>query len=32
VLPLMNHFDATGVTRRRGDDRVPGPRSGLPAG
>ncbi len=31
VLPIMGHLDATGVTRRRGDDRIPGPRSGLPA-
>jgi len=29
VVPIMNHLDATGVTRRRGDDRVPGPRSGI---
>jgi selenocysteine-specific elongation factor len=29
ALPLLAHFDATGVTRRRGDLRVPGPR--LPA-
>ena len=29
VVPIMNHLDATGVTRRRGDDRIPGPRSGL---
>jgi selenocysteine-specific elongation factor len=26
VVPLLNHFDATGVTRRRGDERVGGPR------
>jgi selenocysteine-specific elongation factor len=26
VLPLLAHLDATGVTRRRGDLRVPGPR------
>jgi selenocysteine-specific elongation factor len=31
VVPLMGHLDATGVTRRRGDVRVPGPRSGLAA-
>jgi len=29
VVPVMNHLDATGVTRRRGDERIPGPRSGL---
>jgi selenocysteine-specific elongation factor len=29
ALPLLNHLDATGVTRRRGDLRVAGPR--LPA-
>jgi selenocysteine-specific elongation factor len=29
ALPLLNHFDATGVTRRRGDLRIGGPR--LPA-
>ncbi|MBV9664695.1 MAG: SelB C-terminal domain-containing protein, partial [Actinobacteria bacterium] len=29
VLPLLSHLDATGVTRRRGDLRVGGPR--LPA-
>jgi selenocysteine-specific elongation factor len=29
VLPLVNHFDAEGVTRRRGDTRIPGPRSPL---
>jgi selenocysteine-specific elongation factor len=29
ALPLLNHFDATGVTRRRGDMRIGGPR--LPA-
>ena len=29
VVPIMSHLDATGVTRRRGDDRIPGPRSGL---
>jgi selenocysteine-specific elongation factor len=26
LIPLLNHLDATGVTRRRGDLRVPGPR------
>ncbi|MGH7747067.1 MAG: SelB C-terminal domain-containing protein, partial [Candidatus Dormibacteria bacterium] len=26
VLPLLAHLDATGVTRRRGDVRVGGPR------
>ena len=26
VLPLLNILDTTGVTRRRGDLRVPGPR------
>jgi selenocysteine-specific elongation factor len=31
VVPIMNHLDATGVTRRRGDDRIAGPRSGLAA-
>jgi selenocysteine-specific elongation factor len=30
LLPLLGHLDATGVTRRRGDLRVAGPR--LPAG
>jgi selenocysteine-specific elongation factor len=29
ALPLLTHFDATGVTRRRGDVRIGGPR--LPA-
>ncbi|HEX9991554.1 MAG TPA: SelB C-terminal domain-containing protein, partial [Acidimicrobiales bacterium] len=29
ALPLLAHLDATGVTRRRGDLRVAGPR--LPA-
>jgi selenocysteine-specific elongation factor len=29
ILPLLNHLDATGVTRRRGDLRIGGPR--LPA-
>lgn len=27
VVPLAGHLDATGVTRRRGDDRIPGPRA-----
>ena len=26
AVPLLSHLDATGVTRRRGDLRVPGPR------
>ena len=26
LLPLLNHLDATGVTRRRGDLRIAGPR------
>jgi len=30
ILPLLAHLDATGVTRRRGDLRIGGPR--LPAG
>jgi selenocysteine-specific elongation factor len=25
VLPILNQLDAEGVTRRRGDDRIPGP-------
>ena len=29
VVPLMGRMDAEGVTRRRGDQRIPGPRSGL---
>ena len=29
VLPILNQLDAEGVTRRRGDDRIPGPASGL---
>ncbi|MGZ4797124.1 MAG: SelB domain-containing protein, partial [Acidimicrobiia bacterium] len=29
VVPIMGYLDATGVTRRRGDVRIPGPRSGL---
>ena len=28
AMPLLRHFDAIGVTRRRGDDRVLGPRWG----
>jgi selenocysteine-specific elongation factor len=27
VVPIMKRMDAEGVTRRRGDDRVPGPRA-----
>ena len=30
LLPLLSHLDATGVTRRRGDVRIAGPR--LPSG
>jgi selenocysteine-specific elongation factor len=30
LLPLLAHLDATGVTRRRGDLRVAGPR--MPSG
>lgn len=29
VLPIVGWLDRTGVTRRRGDDRIPGPTSGL---
>lgn len=29
VLPILGWLDRTGVTRRRGDDRIPGPTSGL---
>jgi selenocysteine-specific elongation factor len=29
VVPICGWLDRTGVTRRRGDDRVPGPTSGL---
>ena len=29
VLPIVSQLDATGVTRRRGDLRIPGPTSGL---
>ena len=32
VLPLANHLDYEGVTRRRGDDRIPGPRAGFTPG
>ena len=32
VLPLLSHLDATGVTRRRGDLRVAGPRLAGSAG
>jgi selenocysteine-specific elongation factor len=28
VVPIMARLDADGVTRRRGDDRIPGPRAG----
>jgi selenocysteine-specific elongation factor len=28
VLAILTHFDAEGVTRRRGDERFPGPRLG----
>jgi selenocysteine-specific elongation factor len=31
VLPIVNWLDREGVTRRRGDDRVPGPASGVSA-
>ena len=31
VLPIVAWLDRTGVTRRRGDDRIPGPTSGLTA-
>jgi selenocysteine-specific elongation factor len=27
VLPIVNQLDREGVTRRRGDDRIPGPRA-----
>jgi selenocysteine-specific elongation factor len=30
LLEVLAKLDAEGVTRRRGDDRFPGPRSGLP--
>ncbi len=29
VVPLCGWLDRHGVTRRRGDDRIPGPASGL---
>ena len=29
VVPIVGWLDRTGVTRRRGDDRVAGPTSGL---
>ncbi len=29
VVPIVTWLDRTGVTRRRGDDRIPGPTSGL---
>ena len=29
VIPLLTHFDATGVTRRRGDVRIAGPLLGV---
>jgi selenocysteine-specific elongation factor len=32
VLPLVRHLDSTGVTRRRGDLRIPGPRAHRPSG
>ncbi|HEV7887811.1 MAG TPA: selenocysteine-specific translation elongation factor [Acidimicrobiales bacterium] len=32
LLPLLNHLDAGGVTRRRGDVRIPGPRLPQPGG
>jgi selenocysteine-specific elongation factor len=32
VLPIVHRLDAEGVTRRRGDDRVPGPRAADAAG
>jgi selenocysteine-specific elongation factor len=31
VVPIVGWLDRTGVTRRRGDDRIPGPTSGLTA-
>jgi selenocysteine-specific elongation factor len=27
VVPLLTHLDAEGVTRRRGDERIAGPRA-----
>ncbi len=34
AVPMLEHLDRTGVTRREGDERVPGPRlkGGEPAG
>ena len=32
TLPIVNWLDRNGVTRRRGDDRIPGPTSGLTPG
>lgn len=32
LLPLLAHFDASGITRRRGDLRIPGPRLPAPDG
>ena len=32
VVPICGWLDRTGVTRRRGDDRIPGPTSGVVAG
>jgi selenocysteine-specific elongation factor len=32
VVPIVGWLDRTGVTRRRGDDRIPGPTSGLAQG
>ena len=29
VVPIVGWLDRQGVTRRRGDDRIPGPASGL---
>ena len=29
VVPIFRYLDAQGVTRRRGDERIPGPTSGL---
>ncbi len=28
VLPIAGHLDSEGITRRRGDERLPGPRAG----
>ena len=30
VVPLLEHFDRLGLTRREGDRRVPGPRAARP--